>query len=749
MEKIALNPAQQQAVDTIAGPVLIIAGAGSGKTRIITSRIISLINNHGVYPSEIVALTFTNKAANEMKERIAASIARKDIPFIGTFHSYCLRLLKENISLVQAPFISIMDEDDQRKLITGILHRTNLHKSISARQASYYISQMKNKTINFNKPSAQLFDHPLMPDIYMAYEEEKRASKCLDFDDLLLQAVFLFKKHPEFKTMFQQRIRHVLVDEYQDTNVVQHELLKQMTIAHDVLAIDSICAVGDEDQSIYSWRGATVENILQFQKDFPGTSIIKVEQNYRSVQPILEVANHVIQKNRQRNPKTLWSDRPAKNRISLLTCLSEYQEAEAIGHVVTTAREHKKQASIAVLYRTHAQSRAIEELLIKKSIPYKIIGGIQFYERKEIKDLLAYITLITNPFHRTSFFRIINTPARGLGDKFEELFFEHWQDQPLMTFIDLANFLCQEKVIPPSKIKTVQAFAAIFQDLTPEDTPSTALNSILLRSEYMSYIKKTYDKEDARTRVENIQELMDAMRHFEREENATVASFLDAVTLLQEKLAATDDLQEKVLLMTLHAAKGLEFDTVIITGLEEGILPSTRSLNESNAVEEERRLFYVGITRARERLLLLNAKFRYTYGKMVDQCASQFLDELPRNLITTHDCAYWKQDTFRNFFADWFGIFNTNTASTPYTRPITIDERKQSFQSIIAHKIKTAPPAPTVSSSSEWKKNQPVSHVTFGTGLVQEVEVKKDDTIVTVNFKSGIKKIMSKFLQHV
>ncbi len=744
MNKIALNPAQQEAVNTVAGPVLIIAGAGSGKTRIITSRIISLINDHNVFPSEIVALTFTNKAANEMKDRIAASIDKRGLPFIGTFHSYCLRLLKENQHLITTPFISIMDEDDQRKLITAILHRTHMYKQIAPRQVSYYISQMKNKTINFDRPSSQLFDHPLMPELYMAYEEEKRASKCFDFDDLLIQAVFLFKKNPEFKTMFQHRIKHVLVDEYQDTNVVQHELLKQMTLANDELAINSICAVGDEDQSIYSWRGATVANILQFQKDFPGTNIIKVEQNYRSVQPILEMANHIIKKNIQRNPKTLWSDRPAKNRIKLLTCVSEYQEADAIRHLVSIAREHEKKESIAVLYRTHAQSRAIEESLIKNSIPYKIIGGVQFYERKEIKDLLAYLKLIVNPFDRTSFFRILNTPARGFGEKFEELFFEHWKDQPLMDFKQVAQYMCDEKILPTIKAKAIKEFIAIFDDLAPEHAPSKALNAILARAEYLSYIKKTYDREDAQTRVENIQELMDAIRHFEQEENSTVATFLDAVTLLQEKLAASDDLQEKVLLMTLHAAKGLEFDTVILAGLEEGILPTSRALHdEHSAIEEERRLFYVGISRAKERLLMIHAKFRYTYGKMVDQFASQFIDELPYTLVATHDCTYWKNENFRQTFADWFGIQHAANVSGPFP---SYTQRKETFQTLVANKIKTAPPTPKIALSSEWKKNQPVNHASFGTGLIQDVELKKDGTTLTIKFKSGVKKIMAKFI---
>ncbi len=736
---ISLNPEQKKAVTHKTGSLLVIAGAGSGKTRVITTRITHLMTEHAIPAYAIVALTFTNKAATEMKERIATSIGSdKNLPFVGTFHSYCVRLLKENSHLIDSPFISIMDSDDQRKLVHDILKRTNMHKQIAARQAAYHISQVKNKNISFTKNLHQLFDNPLMPDIFEAYEKEKEASKCLDFDDLLLKTVELFKKNRSFKKEFQDVVRYLLVDEYQDTNIVQHELLKQMALRNKKLAIDSICAVGDEDQSIYSWRGAQVTNMLNFQRDFGKTTVIKIEQNYRSVQPILQVANHVIKKNKQRNPKKLWSERNAKDRVRLLTCVSEYQEADVITNLVSINRKQNKNHQIAVLYRTHTQSRAIEEACLKHSIAYKIIGGIQFYERKEIKDVLAYMRLVVNQFDRASLFRIINRPSRGFGAKFEEQLYDNLSAQPFMTFHDACEQL--QENLPSSKKMAIKQFLTIFEDISPQSKPSTALEQIITRTAYATYLKKTYEPDDAQARLQNIQELAAAIKHFETQSTNTVALFLDEVTLMQEKLTATDDKEQKILLMTLHAAKGLEFDTVILVGLEEGILPTSRALYEEDddtALEEERRLFYVGITRAKERLLLTHTKFRYMYGQMTDQLPSQFLDELPHKHISMEDCNYWNGARFRQYFADWLGLKHDNPFSS-------FARTQKQFASLIKDKMKQ--PKPRTSSGSSWKPNQPVKHKTYGMGLIQRVEKKSSDTVVTVKFKSGTKKIVSRFL---
>ncbi len=736
---ISLNPEQKKAVTHKTGSLLVIAGAGSGKTRVITTRIINLMTQHAIPAHTIVALTFTNKAATEMKERIAKFIGSDaTLPFVGTFHSYCVRLLKENAHLLETSFLSILDSDDQKKLIQGILKRTNLHKQISARQASYHISQVKNKHLNFAKSLHKLFDNPIMPDIFEAYEKEKEASKCLDFDDLLLKTVALFKKNRSFKKEFQETMRYLLVDEYQDTNIVQHELLKQMALHSKKLAIDSICAVGDEDQSIYSWRGAQVTNMLNFKKDFGKTKIIKIEQNYRSVQPILQVANHVITKNKQRNPKKLWSERNAKDRVRLLTCVSEYQEADTIINLFEMSQKQNKHSQIAVLYRTHTQSRAIEEACLKRSVPYKIIGGIQFYERKEIKDVLAYLRLIVNPFDRASLFRIINIPARGFGDKFEEQLYTTLTQQPFMTFHDACTQLAE--TMPDSKKAAIAKFLNIFEDLNQQTKPSTALEQIITHSSYRMYLKKTYEPDDAELRMQNLQELAAAINHFESQKINSVSLFLDEVALMQEKLSATDDKENKILLMTLHAAKGLEFDIVILVGLEEGILPTSRALygnDNDTALEEERRLFYVGITRAKERLLFTHAKFRYTYGQMTDQLPSQFVDELPHKLIHMEDCSYWNHARFRQYFADWLGIKHDDPLSS-------FAHTQKQFATLLKNKIKQ--PKPRTSPGSSWKTNQPVRHKTYGVGLVQKIEKRSGDMVVTVKFKSGTKKIISRFL---
>ncbi len=772
-----LNEPQQQAVLHENGPVLVIAGAGSGKTRVITARIAHLILERNAQPSSIIALTFTNKAANEMKERIAKFLDHaQELPFVGTFHSYCVRILKQNQELLENPFFSILDEDDQKKMITGILQRNNLEKQISARNAAYTISQIKNKLHNPDANVEDMFTLPFMYDVYRAYEEEKRVSKALDFDDLLLMVLRLFKKNRTFKNQFQEHIKHILVDEYQDTNVVQHALLKQMARRNDELVIDSICAVGDEDQSIYSWRGATIANMLNFQKDFPGTRIIKIEQNYRSVQPILDLANHVIEHNSQRNPKKLWSEKKGTDRIRLLQCVSEYQEADLIASFANIIIKNKKDNSFAVLYRTHTQSRAIEEALIKGSIPYKIIGGTQFYDRKEIKDLLGYLRLIVNPFDRTALFRVINTPSRGLGLKFEEDLHTRWQQEPFLTHVEVAQKMIEEKSVTGKKADAVKDFVRIFEDLSADTRTAVALQEIIKRTSYVTHLKTEYDKEEANTRIDNIKELIDAVQHFESQKIDTIEKFLDEVSLLQEKMHAHDDETNKVLLMSLHAAKGLEFDNVILAGLEHGIIPSARSLDDDDALEEERRLFYVGITRARERLLLTHAKYRYTYGKMVDQIASQFLGEIPQNLVIKFDCSYWNAVQQKAFFADWLQTKMPSSvmtfgaaAQTPVAskKNLSISAHTHSGLSNIANRVgtsglvktgvlrdkKSSVLMPSTSNSSfhpasGFRKNQIVHHEKYGSGLVQEVEQKSDGKqYVTVKFKTSTKKILADFLK--
>ena len=748
-----LNPAQQQAVLHESGSLLVVAGAGSGKTRVITARISHLILNKNVPASSIVALTFTNKAATEMKERIASFLENQtNLPFVGTFHAYCVQLLKKHQEHLTNPFFSILDSDDQQKIIHGILQRNGLQKQFTAKNCAYQISQMKNHTIDPAHPATEYLGNPILTDIFNAYEAEKKASKCFDFDDLLLETLRLFKKNSVIQNIFQGKVRHILVDEYQDTNIVQHELLKAMALNNHHLAIDSVCAVGDEDQSIYSWRGATVTNMANFKTVFPHTDTITIEQNYRSAQQILTIANHTIQNNSRRTPKLLWSDKKGSNRIQKLVCLTEYQEARAIAQLLLIAKKTYGLHNVAILYRTHTQSRALEEALLKESIPYRIIGGIQFYERKEIKDLLAYLKIIANPFDRTSFFRIINVPLRGLGDKFEANFYEQWTAEPFSTWQNVIQQYIINNSLGKTKTEALKQFLTILHGINPTDTTSSGLERIIVRTAYITYIKSNDEAQEAQARLDNIKELLEAVQHFESQGITTITAFLDEIALMQEKMNKQNRDSHAVSLMTMHAAKGLEFDLVILPGIEEGILPTTRSLVSNDAIEEERRLFYVGITRAKEHLLITTAKHRYSYGQMIDQLPSRFLREIPQDLLPEQDCSYWSLTQVHQLFADWLNS-KEKKQSEVYIPSFT---KKAPLEQYSSKNISASSPTKTITKnetlkiSTSWKKNQPVKHQKYGVGTVQEIEEKTSGEIhLTVLFRAGTKKIVSQFLQRL
>jgi len=736
-----LNKEQQKAVSAKEGVFLVVAGAGSGKTRVITTRIAHLIKNEEVAPLSILALTFTNKAAKEMRERIRQFIGHQtDLPFIGTFHAYCLRLLKQYAHLHNTPFLSILDEEDQHKLLNGIIHRNNLTKRTTAKKLSYQISQLKNSSIDpLSDVHHSSWNSSFMREVYLSYEREKRAQHSLDFDDLLLETVKLFKTNAIFKQQFQQRIRHILVDEYQDTNVVQHALLKECCLDERAsFSADSLCVVGDEDQSIYSWRGATIANIINFKKDFSQAKTIKIEQNYRSVQPILNLANHVIQHNTERNPKNLWSERPGTDRVRVIACLSEYQEGEIVAQFLKTTQKTSSSPT-AILYRAHYQSRALEEALIKQSIPYTIVGGIEFYERKEIKDLLAYLRLMVNPFDRVSFSRVINCPQRGLGEKFEEEFYACWDMEPLFDFKLIAQDLLQRDALTRAKKTALVSFITVFDAVSATDLPSHALDRILSLTAYMAYVKNSYETQEAESRMDNIKELLHAVRYLEEQGISSITQFLDDVALMQDKLSTEEKGENPVLLMTLHAAKGLEFDQVVITGLEEGILPSSRALTENN-VEEERRLLYVGITRAKERLLMTHCRYRYTYGQMNTQHESRFVQEMSPDLLACHDGSSRSIVEMQRIFTQWLGI--TSVPSATSSSVLTFGTAKKAFSE--------EPAQPKISTVTIWKKNQPVQHKKFGTGIIQMVEKKDDGSIyLTIDFRVGTKKIDAKFVTQV
>ena len=745
-----LNSEQLAAVTADKGSFLVIAGAGSGKTRVITARITNLILNHNVEPSNIVALTFTNKAAQEMQHRIEHFLPNlRTKPNIATFHAYCLKLLKKQQFITKEHAFSVIDSQDAQKLLLSIVRDRGLEKLFNAKQLPSMFSTLKmNNLLGIDGPEWNMHHLQQFMELYNAYEKQKQISNYLDFDDLLYKTFKLFKTNETFKTYHLKKHRHVLVDEYQDTNIIQHELLKQMTMQNNKLFIDSVCAVGDEDQSIYSWRGATVKNILEFTQEFQNTQTIKLEQNYRSTQQILDIANHVIAHNVDRNCKKLWSSNPYKHQPLLLECLSDLQEAYSIAHVIHLIAQTEKKSSIAILYRTHYQSRIIEEALIKENIAYTIIGGIQFYERKEIKDLLAYLRLVINPFDRISFFRAINCPLRGLGEKFEELFLQTWNNNPFSTFKEISKILIDDQLVATKQKASLLSFLKTFDDIIQENNSyplvTPIIEQIIKSIDYIGYLQNDYDKAEAETKRENVAEFLRAAHYFDENAKTGLSQFLDEISLMQEQMKKEDFEVDRISLMTLHSAKGLEFKNVILTGLEEGILPSNQSIGQEN-VEEERRLFYVGITRAQKKLLITYSKYRNVYGKMDEQRPSRFLQEIPQKLIMLQQAKNWSKASFTLFFKDWLQNTRTIIKSTQPTEDSqVIQVKKHTYEATDAttNSIKT--------NNQTIKRLQVVKHKIFGIGIANHIEHKGDKTIVTVHFAHhGSKKIDSSFLENI
>ncbi len=724
-----LNAEQQKAVAHKDGVLLVCAGAGSGKTRVITARIAHLIIKHNVTASSIIALTFTNKAAREMKERVQSFLPHNStLPFVGTFHSYCLQLLKTYNDSIRVPHFAILDSDDQEKLIKNIIVKNALQKRITAKTVLGAISRLKNESTTGSLDFGTIPDHMLRT-VVQTYEREKTLAKCLDFDDLMLDVLLLFKKHPEIKERHQKRIRHILVDEYQDTNLIQHALLHEFTCsAPKTFCIDSLCVVGDEDQAIYSWRGATIANILNFAQDFPHTVRITIDQNYRSVQPILETANHVIRNNNQRHEKKLWSVKTAHDRIRILTCATGSQEGDVIAHLAKQQQAQEKLSHTAVLYRSHYQSRVVEEALIRHSVPYKIIGGIQFYERQEIKDLLAYLKLILNPHDRISFLRSINTPGRGLGDKFQELFLETWEQNPFATMTDIGLALLSQSNITQARTDGLQKYLTCFSSWNRTSNAYSTLQDIIKQTEFYSYLKTAFDEKDAETRIENVKELVQAVAALETRGITTVEAFLEEVTLLQAQNLESDETHGTIKLMTLHAAKGLEFDCVALTGLEEGILPSTHAQFDADAVEEERRLLYVGITRARERLLITHAHVRTIFGTTNEQRTSRFIRELPAHHVQREDVSRWPTYQIIHYLTQWvMGTAHIQPAQSLATAEFSQEKQKHSL----------------------FTQKQRVMHKIFGAGIIETVEERDDATYVTVTFNGQRKRLDARFIQKI
>lgn len=634
MDLTTLNPEQRRAAETLEGPVLILAGAGSGKTRALTYRVANLID-HGVQAWSILALTFTNKAAREMKERVRQLIGEEqaDEAWISTFHSTCARILRRDIEKIgYTRSFAIYDDDDQQRVLKEIYKQLNIDdKFIPLRETKGKISDAKNKLMTPDEWFAKsLRDRrsSMIHDIMTAYDARMKALNALDFDDLLMKTLELLAEHPPVLDAYRRRFRYILVDEYQDTNKTQYELIRLLTAESR-----NLCVVGDDDQSIYGWRGADIHNILDFEKDYPDAAVIKLEQNYRSTSTILDAANQVIAHNGGRKDKTLWTEHGSGEMIRLFCAQDEREEASWIVQQIGDLRKAGVSlGQMAVLYRTNAQSRVPEEMLMKAGIPYRIFGGLKFYERKEIKDILAYLRVIANPSDDISLTRIINVPKRAIGDTTVEALSAFAAREGVPVFSVLND--------PPEEIasrarKNVSAFFQLM-------TMLTAMKECMGLEEFVDFlIEKTgleeqYRKEDteeALNRIENIREFRGSISEFaQMGEEPTLEAYLENVALVTD-LDRTEDRSAYVMLMTLHSAKGLEFDNVFIPGMEEGIFPSSRSVDEENRLEEERRLMYVGITRARKRLYLSRASERMMYNQFNHNPPSRFLDEIPARLI--------------------------------------------------------------------------------------------------------------------
>ncbi len=636
-----LNPQQREAVEYMDGPLLVVAGAGSGKTRVLTYRIAHLVHARGVSPREILALTFTNKAAGEMKERVERllRIPARDM-MVGTFHSSCARILRREIApLGYSSGFSIYDEVDSVRLIGQCLDDLNLDKkSYHPRALKNVISRAKNEMVDeesFEVDSEGGFFMEVARRVYARYQERLRENDALDFDDLLGLMVNLFELYPDVLARYRRRYRHILVDEYQDTNMVQYRLVKMLADEHR-----NLCVVGDDDQGIYSWRGADIRNILEFERDYPDARVIKLEQNYRSTCQILTAAGQVVENNTERQAKTLWTANPPGEKLRYFMAPDEHGEAAFVcSQIELLAGEGRGHDQVAVFYRTHAQSRVIEEQLIGKGLPYRIFGGTRFYDRQEIKDTVAYLRLLANERDEVSLRRVLNVPPRGIGKTSVAALDEYTRRNGVCLMAALRD-AGDVPGLSRRALNSISSFIEMMDALaayaSTHDVDSL-LEEVWAATGYMEDLRGQKSME-AESRIENLEELHGVVAEFKSEYGAAgLQDFLERVSLVSD----TDDIDSKagyVSLMTLHNAKGLEFPVVFIVGMEEGVFPHVRSLESLDELEEERRLCYVGMTRARELLYVTHAGTRSLWGGAAANPVSRFLREVPGELVEALEC---------------------------------------------------------------------------------------------------------------
>ena len=716
-----LNKEQQQAVQHTEGPLLILAGAGSGKTKVLTVRIAHLLAQ-GVNPYEILAITFTNKAAKEMKSRVEGLVG--DVAnriWLSTFHSFCAKFLRFEIDsfLGYNSNFTIYDTSDSQAVIKAALKALNLddkYYPVGAMIAA--ISDAKNQLLfasDFRKQARDFYQQKVA-DVYEYYERELRKNNALDFDDLLLVAVKLLQSNAAVLDKYSHRFRYVMIDEYQDTNHAQY-LLAKLLASH----WKNIAVVGDADQSIYAWRGADIQNILDFEKDYPNCTSIKLEQNYRSTKIILDAANAVIDNNEGRPEKNLWTDKTEGAKIQHFTAQSEHEEAAFIGD--TIAKKHDihdvPYGDMAVLYRTNAQSRVLEEALIKRALPYTMVGGTKFYDRKEIKDVLAYLRVLYNPFDDLSLLRIINVPKRSIGATTVAKLQEYARANGTSLFMTLTQLHLIDSIKGKTKEK-LEEFGILIFTLVSEMENRTVLDileSILDRTGYLAQLEESTDPQD-QARAENIGELLSVAKDFQdTNPSGTVEDFLEQVALVND-VDSFEQEESKVTLMTLHAAKGLEFPIVFLCGLEEGLFPHSRTLMNPEEIEEERRLAYVGITRAEKELYISNATTRTVFGRTSSYLPSRFIDEIPEELVDGLRAKRKVPDDIKRHVPQHMSV-----TSRPVTKPIVRNE-------VIA----------------DWKVGDTAIHSKWGNGKVINVTGEGAGMKLTIEFPTqGVRVVMAKF----
>ena len=748
-----LNPEQREAVCTTEGPLLIIAGAGSGKTRVLTHRIAYLLAEKGAAPWEILALTFTNKAAGEMRERIQSLTgnAAGDM-WVLTFHACCARILRMEIErLGYERTFAIYDDADQQTLLRRIIKELNLSDKVyTPRMLSSAISDAKNHSLHPERFLRESRAAQPVIDVFQRYQKALRQNNALDFDDLLLKVLELFERFPEVLEKYQRRFRYILVDEYQDTNMAQYHIVRQLAAIHN-----NLCVVGDDDQSIYGWRGADIRNILEFEKDFPGTKTIRLEQNYRSTERILEAANRVIANNATRKQKTLWTANKGGDPIELYEARDERDEASHICGCILKGvqQEGLRYSDYAILYRTHAQSRVLEMYLQSYDIPYKVYGGLSFFQRAEVKDILSYLRLLQNPSDDVAFLRAVNTPKRGIGESSLAQLQSAAAAQGLPLF---AAAMAGDGVLPPKLAARFASFCAAMQEAYSSIGVQPLADSIeLLLSviRYDAYLRED-KKENYETRAEIVQELIGYARQFEADlgegEHDVLQAFLETVALFAST-DAVDDAAGQVSMMTLHCAKGLEYPIVFLTGMEDGLFPSQQSRYDPQKLEEERRLCYVGITRAQKRLILTRAGQRMLYGHIEAALPSMFLDELADVLPEREDKPQqsfgpgysWNAEDSRS--GAWFTP-ERSAQPRPFARfgsqAFGAQTPSRAAAPAGAASAPVVPrPAPTpVAKPIDVRTGQRVLHKTFGKGTVSDLSGSGNNQIVEIVFDNGMTK---------